>query len=142
MIFEVGFERDHFNYLLALVWSAWRLLTGSITYGDVTLMLAMIARVRSAGAVLTGVIPRWASVTASCDRIMELEALPRQPDPDREKVRALYSSLTGFTAEHLTFFCNLDAKMMSRDHSRLKFHMSFSSPNRSISHAVMRLLVS
>ena len=94
---------DNLSYLLALVWSAWKLLTGSITYGDVTLMLAMIARVRSAGAVLTGVIPRWSSITASCDRIMELEALPRQPDPDREKVRALYSSLTGFTAEHLTF---------------------------------------
>ena len=67
------------------------------------LMLAMSARVRSAGAVLTGVIPRWSSITASCDRIMELEALPRQPDPDREKVRALYGSLTGFTADRLTF---------------------------------------
>ena len=94
---------DNLSYLLALVWSAWRLLSGSITYGDVTLMLAMIARVRSAGAALTGVIPRWSSITASCDRIMELEALPRQPDPDREQVRALYGSLTGFTADHLTF---------------------------------------
>ena len=94
---------DNFSYLLALIWSAWRLLSGSITYGDVMLMLAMSARVRSAGAVLTGVIPRWSSITASCDRIMELEALPRQPDPDREKVRALYGSLTGFTADRLTF---------------------------------------
>lgn len=94
---------DNLSYLLALIWSSWRLLTGSITYGDVTLMLSMIARVRSAAAVLTGVIPRWSSITASCDRIMELEKLPRQPDPDRERVRTLYGSLTGFTANHLTF---------------------------------------
>ena len=94
---------DNLSYLLALVWSAWRLLSGSITYGDVTLMLAMITRVRSSAAVLTNVIPRWISITASCDRIMELEALPQQPDPDRESVRALYGSLTGFTADHLSF---------------------------------------
>lgn len=94
---------DSLSYLLALIWSAWRLQSGSITYGDVTLMLSMSTRVRSAGTVLSGVIPRWSSITASCDRIMELEALPQQADPDREGVRALYGSLTGFTADHLTF---------------------------------------
>ena len=53
------------------------MLSGRIAYEDVTLMLAMSARVRRAATVLTSVIPRWVSVTASCDRIMELEALPR-----------------------------------------------------------------
>ena len=34
---------------------------------------------------------------------MELESLPRQPDPDPALARALYNDLTGFTADHLTF---------------------------------------
>ena len=94
---------DNLSYLMILLWSAWRMLSGHIAYEDVTLMLAMSTRIRSAATVLTSVIPRWVSITASCDRIMELEALPRQPDPDRERVRTLYGSLTGFTADHLTF---------------------------------------
>ena len=94
---------DNLSYFLILVWSAWRMLSGRIAYEDVTLMLAMSARVRRAATVLTSVIPRWVSVTASCDRIMELEALPRQPDPDPAAARSLYETLTGFTAEHLTF---------------------------------------
>ena len=94
---------DNLSYLMILLWSAWRMLSGHIAYEDVTLMLAMSTRIRSAATVLTSVIPRWVSITASCDRIMELEALPRQPDPDRECVRALYGSLTGFTADHLSF---------------------------------------
>ena len=94
---------DNLSYFLILVWSAWRMLSGRIAYEDVTLMLAMSARVRRAATVLTSVIPRWVSVTASCDRIMELEALPRQPDPDPAAARSLYETLTGFTAGHLTF---------------------------------------
>ena len=34
---------------------------------------------------------------------MELEALPLQVDPDSTKAREMYATLTGFTADHLTF---------------------------------------
>ena len=102
---------DNLSYLLALLWSAWRLLSGAITYGDVTVMLAMIARVRSSAELLSNVVPRWLSVAASCDRLMELEALPRQPDPDAQKVRALYGSITGFSARQLCFAYDRDPVM-------------------------------
>ena len=91
------------SYLVTMLWCAVKLLNGQITYGDVTAMVSLVTTVRSSATSLPRSLPRIFSITASCDRIMELEALPRQPDPDPEKVRALYGSLTGFTADHLTF---------------------------------------
>lgn len=91
------------SYLVTMLWCAVKLLNGQITYGDVTAMVSLVTTVRSSATSLPRSLPRIFSITASCDRIMELEALPRQPDPDPEKVRSLYGSLTGFTADHLTF---------------------------------------
>ena len=56
-------------------------------------------------------LPQLMTVSASCDRIMELEALPRQMDPDPAKARAMYDTMTGFTADHLTFAYDRDPVM-------------------------------
>ena len=47
--------------------------------------------------------PRLFAIGAACERIMELEDLPSQPEPDQEKVRSIYATMNGFTAEHLSF---------------------------------------
>ena len=86
-----------------MLWCAGKLYAGEITYGDVTAMVALVGTVQSSAVALPQMLPRLISITAACDRIMELEALPRQPEPDPKKARALYDTLTGFTAEHLTF---------------------------------------
>ena len=90
-------------YLATMLWCAGKLYAGEITYGDVTAMVALVGTVQSSAMSLPQMLPRFISISASCDRIMELEALPRQPDPDPVSARALYSELTGFTAKHLTF---------------------------------------
>ena len=91
------------SYLVTMLWCAGKLYAGEITYGDVTAMVALVGTVQSSAVALPQMLPRLISITAACDRIMELEALPRQPEPDPKKARALYDTLTGFTAEHLTF---------------------------------------
>ena len=74
-------------------------------------MISLVTTVRTSATTLPRSLPRLFSITASCDRIMELEALPRQADPDVHKTRALYDSMTGFTAEHLTFAYDRDPVM-------------------------------
>ena len=91
------------SYLVTMLWCAVKLLNGQITYGDVTAMISLVSTVRTSAMNLPRSLPQIFSITASCDRIMELEALPRQPDPDTGKVRSMYDSLTGFTAKELTF---------------------------------------
>lgn len=99
------------SYLVTMLWCAWKLFAGEITYGDVTAVLSLVSTVRNTATSLPRTLPRMFNVTASCDRIMELEALPRQADPDVKKVRAMYDSLTGFTADHLTFAYDRDPVM-------------------------------
>lgn len=91
------------SYLVTMLWCAAKLVQGQITYGDVTAMISLVATIRSSATALPQMIPRIFGITASCDRIMELEALPRQPDPDVQKTRALYDSMTGFRVEHVSF---------------------------------------
>lgn len=91
------------SYLITMLWSAVQLLNGRITYGDVMALTSLVSTVRSSAISLPKTLPRIFAITAACDRIMELEEIPQQPDPDAEKTRAIYSNMTGFTAEHLTF---------------------------------------
>lgn len=91
------------TYLATMLWCAWKLLSGSITYGDVSAITSLVTTVRNSAISLPKTLPRIFSITAACDRIMELEAIDQQPDPDIEKVRAIYDDMTGFTAKGLTF---------------------------------------
>lgn len=99
------------SYLVTMLWCAGKLIAGEITYGDVTAMISLVSTVRSSATTLPRSLPRVFNITASCDRIMELEEMPRQADPDAKKVRAMYDSMTGFTADHLTFAYDRDPVM-------------------------------
>ena len=99
------------SYLITMLWCAGKLMAGVITYGDVTAMISLVTTVRTNAIALPRTLPQIFDITAACDRIMELEALPRQRDPETAKTRALYDSLTGFTAEHLTFAYDRDPVM-------------------------------
>lgn len=101
------------SYLVTMLWCAAKLYAGQITYGDVTAMISLVGTVRSSATSLPRSIPRVFGITAACDRIMELEDLPRQPDPDAKRVRAIYKDITGFTADHLTF--SYDREPVMRD---------------------------
>ena len=91
------------SYLVTMLWCAGMLVRGEITYGDVTAMISLVTTVRTSATTLPQTLPRLFSISAACDRIMELENLPLQPAPDVENIRGIYDSVTGFTAEHLTF---------------------------------------
>ncbi len=62
--------------LYALIWSAYKLSLGLITFGTLTAILQLVNRVQSPVAAMTGVIPRVFSILASAERIMEIENLP------------------------------------------------------------------
>lgn len=99
------------SYLVTMLWCAGKLINGQITYGDVTAMISLVGTVRNCAVTLPHTLPRMFSISAACDRIMELEALPGQPESDPKKTRALYDRLTGITAEHLSFAYDRDPVM-------------------------------
>ena len=94
---------SYLSYLITLLWCAGAILNGRITYGDLTAITTLVTTARNSAASLPSMISRALVITAACDRIMELEDIPHQPDADPVKTRAIYDTMTGFTAEHLTF---------------------------------------
>lgn len=104
---------SYLSYLVTMLWCAWKLVDGEITYGDVMALTSLVSTVRSSAISLPKTLPRIFAITAACDRIMELEDIPQQPDPDPEKTRAVYASMTGFTASGLTF--SYDREPIMRD---------------------------
>ncbi|MBQ7229306.1 MAG: ABC transporter ATP-binding protein [Oscillospiraceae bacterium] len=102
---------SYLSYLVTMLWCAWKLVNGQITYGDVMALTSLVSTVRSSAISLPKTLPRIFAITAACDRIMELENIPQQPDPDPEKVRSIYDTMTGFTARDLTFSYDRDPVM-------------------------------
>ena len=89
---------SYLSYLVTMLWCAWKLVNGQITYGDVMALTSLVSTVRSSAISLPKTLPRIFAITAACDRIMELENIPQQPDPDPEKVRSIYDTMIGITA--------------------------------------------
>lgn len=63
----------HGMYLIGIIYCAEGIITGTVTYGTLTAIIQLIAQIEGPFANLSGFIPRWYSMTASAERLMEVE---------------------------------------------------------------------
>lgn len=70
--------------LLAYGWGVYRLWSGMITYGEMTLFLSQGSTVSSTFNALVGIIPSTVDAVTSAGRIMELIKLPPERHLDQE----------------------------------------------------------
>ena len=61
-------------HVFAVCWCAWGILTGTITYGTLTAVTQLISQIQSPFANITGYLPRFYAMTASAERLMEIES--------------------------------------------------------------------
>ena len=73
MVFSLG-------SLYAMVWGAYRLLHGSMTFGALTAVLQLVNQVQTPFASLSSVVPQYYSIIASAERIIEVDSLPDEPE--------------------------------------------------------------
>ena len=98
----------------ALVWSAFGVFNGTMTFGDLTALTQLVSQLQAPLVNLSGVFPQYVAMTAACERLMELEAvcgeheLPQKVDP-----WPLYQSMTALEAEELTFSYGRDQILRS-----------------------------
>lgn len=86
-------------------WAVYRLWTGEITYGEMTLFLQQSGRMSGAFSALVGIIPSTVSSTISAKRLMEIIRLPKE-DKNIETISYLETvSNHGFSIhlENVTF---------------------------------------
>ena len=65
-------------YLLAVVYCGYGILRGTVSYGTFVAALQLVGQVQGPLANITGCIPQYFAMTASAERLMEAEALPRE----------------------------------------------------------------
>ena len=60
-------------YLLGVIYCAYGIMTGRVTYGTLTAIMHLIGQVQGPFASISGYLPRWYAMTASAERLMEIE---------------------------------------------------------------------
>lgn len=93
-------------YLLGIGFCGYGILTGTMSYGNLMAIMQLVGQVQSPFANLTGYLPRYYSMLASAERLMEAEAFaPNSEHPlAEEKALEFYrTKLTALRLEHASF---------------------------------------
>lgn len=92
------------GYAFGLIWGAYNIVKGNITYGVLTEIIALVSQIQGPISGLTGIIPTYFSATASAERIIEIESLPNEKKINKEiNVDNIYHNLNFIIFNNITF---------------------------------------
>ena len=80
-------------YVAGVVYCGYGILTGAISYGTLTAITQLISQIQSPFANITGYLPKFYAMTASAERLMEIEEFENDSDSkpmDIESVLTYY----------------------------------------------------
>ena len=96
IVISLAFSAGH---AVAFLWGVWGISEGTVTYGMMTAFLQLVGQIQRPLVDLSSQIPAIIHSTASIDRIMELEALPREDEADP----VLLPSPSGVVFDNVSF---------------------------------------
>lgn len=105
---------------LALCWCSWQLLMGRMSFGSLTAVIQLVNQLQTPFVNISGVLPQYVAMTASAERLMELEAIQGEPASFAEDSAALYHRMTALGAENLCFSYNRDVVLQNAAFSLAK----------------------
>ena len=92
------------SYDIALIWGALNISMGVITFGTLTAFLQILDQIKGPMANISGLIPKFYSMTASAERLMELENLPDEKELNQlENISSVYESMKNINIENISF---------------------------------------
>ncbi len=92
------------SYYAALIWGAFQISLGAISFGTLTAFLQIIDQIKAPMKNISGLIPQFYSMIASAERLMELENLDDENITEHnENVGQIYNDMTSLCIEGLTF---------------------------------------
>ena len=94
------------GHAVAFLWGVWGISAGTVTYGMMTAFLQLVGQIQRPLMEMSSQLPAIIHATASIDRLMELEALPREEEGDS----ILLLSPAGVRLEDVSFAYPSDAK--------------------------------
>ncbi len=98
LIFQLGF-------LFAFGWGAFNLYSGAITVGTITAIIQLVNQIQSPFAGMSGILPRYYSILASAERIIEIEQLNGEKGENIKALDSLssYEKLDSLLFEDISF---------------------------------------
>lgn len=96
VVISLAFSAGH---AVAFLWGVWGISAGTVTYGMMTAFLQLVGQIQRPLVDLSSQVPALIHSTASIDRLMELEALPREEAEDP----VLLDSPAGVCFENVSF---------------------------------------
>ena len=93
-------------YLLGIGFCGYGILTGTMSYGNLMAIMQLVGQVQNPFANLTGYLPRYYSMLASAERLMEAEAFApdsEHPLAEEETLEFYRTKLTALRLEHVSF---------------------------------------
>lgn len=92
----------------ALVFCAYGILQGTMTFGTLTAISQLINQIRGPVTSVSGISPQYAALSAAAERLMELDAICDTDPPQRKEPNAIYEKMTGIRGQELTFAYDRD----------------------------------
>ena len=96
---------------VTLVWCAVGIQQGRMTFGDLSAMTALVSQLQGPFVNLSGVLPQMIAMLGSCERLMELDALPDEPECERIDAGDVYEKLTAIEADELSFVYDREGQL-------------------------------
>jgi len=87
----------------ALVWCAFHLLQGEMTYGTLMAVTQLVGQLQSPFLGLSGIMTQFAAMSAAGERLMELEQITREPEDAIEEPKGYYTQMDHIGARNLSF---------------------------------------
>ncbi len=109
-------------YLFGICYCGYGILSGTISYGTLTAITQLISQVQTPFVNITGYLPKFYAMTASAERLMEIEEFDNDNDTpilDIQTVRAFYTDrfkAIGLKNADFTYFPIVDSiRNLSKD---------------------------
>ena len=100
---------------LALCWCAWKMLLGQMSFGSLTAVIQLVNQLQTPFVNLSGILPQYTAMTASAERLMELEAIQGESPAALDDPRGVYRRLDAIEANRLSFSYDRDQILEQAD---------------------------
>lgn len=95
------------TYVLGAFFCGYGILQGTVSYGTFTAVIQLIGQIQAPFVSISGFLPRFYSMLASCERLMEVEALTdqrKEPALSLEEINAFYEQeFKGLCLQNISF---------------------------------------
>ena len=103
LVFNIGF-------VFAVAFGAYRILFFGMSYGNVTAMIQLVSQIQSPFASLSSVLPRYFTLLASAERLIEIDDLPDEFNQNEGEidVELAYNDLKSINFKDISFAYDRD----------------------------------